>query len=451
MRFISSSLLATLLVLFASCGPSSSSSHQETPSPVPEAAHAEDWCAEHGLPESKCTKCNPELVDAFVEAGDWCAGHGFPESVCPSCNPVPPPAGAPPAGVEGRVVRLREPELERATGIRVQEAERTSQVRSVRCAGRLEFNADAVADVRALVPGLVRRLGVELGSAVEPGDVLFELESTKVGELQGALQAIDERIASAEANLARQRKLREAGIGAARALEEARRELAAARAERTTARSTLRLAGARGARSSGRYALTAPIAGTVVRRPAVLGGRADAETSLATIVDTSSMWLSCDVPEADAAAVALGQRLTATVRGLDEAIVGPIVWLAAEVDARTRTVTARAEVENPDGRLRAGMFADARVELPADETATAVPADAIQRIEDDEVVFVRTGAGVYEPRIVERLGGEDPVRVSGRIHPGDDVVTTGAVLLRTEVMPGSIGAGCCEVESKEHE
>ena len=69
-------------------------------------------------------------------------------------------------------------------------------------------------------------------------------------------------------------------------------------------------------------------------------------------------------------------------------------------------------------------------------------------IEGREVVFVRTAKGVYEPRIVTRLpttGVDAQVAfLTGDVNPGDAVVTTGAVLLRTEMLPGSIGAGCCE-------
>ena len=55
-------------------------------------AEPADWCAGHAIPESMCTKCNPELIGAFKKAGDWCAEHGFPESACPQCNPMKPPA-----------------------------------------------------------------------------------------------------------------------------------------------------------------------------------------------------------------------------------------------------------------------------------------------------------------------------------------------------------------------
>jgi hypothetical protein len=47
----------------------------------------EDWCAEHGVPESQCTRCNPSLVAAFKATGDWCQEHGVPESQCHLCNP----------------------------------------------------------------------------------------------------------------------------------------------------------------------------------------------------------------------------------------------------------------------------------------------------------------------------------------------------------------------------
>ncbi|MCP4497947.1 MAG: efflux RND transporter periplasmic adaptor subunit, partial [Phycisphaeraceae bacterium] len=126
---------------------------------------------------------------------------------------------------------------------------------------------------------------------------------------------------------------------------------------------------------------------------------------------------------------------------------GTVTWIASEVDARTRAVTARAEVRNPDGLLRAGQFARATVRVAVPEGAATVPMDAVQRVGDESVVFVRTAEGLYEPRIV-RLGRSDGrrVQVAGEVRAGDAVVTTGAFLLRTELSRDSIGAGCCEVE-----
>lgn len=47
----------------------------------------EDWCVEHAVPESQCTRCNPSLSAAFKATGDWCVEHALPESQCRTCNP----------------------------------------------------------------------------------------------------------------------------------------------------------------------------------------------------------------------------------------------------------------------------------------------------------------------------------------------------------------------------
>jgi len=47
----------------------------------------DDWCAEHEVSESKCTRCDTSLVAAFKATGDWCGEHGLPESQCVQCDP----------------------------------------------------------------------------------------------------------------------------------------------------------------------------------------------------------------------------------------------------------------------------------------------------------------------------------------------------------------------------
>jgi cobalt-zinc-cadmium efflux system membrane fusion protein len=410
----------------------------------PAVAAAPDWCAAHGLPESKCTRCNPGLIAPFKAAGDWCASHGFPESACPSCNPQPAPADLRPDPVEGRVVQLQRPELERAAGLRTVPAQQAEASATVACTARLEFHQDRVADVRAQVPGIVRKIRVPLGATVARGAPLFELESTQVGALQGALREARERARVAQANLQRSRTLQAKDIASDRRVELAERELADARSAAETAEATLRMAGAGPGAPAGQATLSAPIAGTVVRRPAVIGALATAKTPLATIADTSVMWALCDVAERDAPAVALGQALELSA-GDEAPRVGRITWLSPEVDPKTRTVVARAELPNPDGRLRANQFARARIRVGA-AGGLVVPRAALQRVGDAEVVFVRTAPGRYSPRRVERLRDGALVQVQGDLQVGDPVVVEGAVLLRTELLPGSLGAGCCGVE-----
>ena len=443
-------VLVAVALLAAACGEDEAEERAQD-----RGAVAAGMCAEHGVPEALCTKCNPALIPVFESHGDWCPEHGFPESICPTCNPgaaaraVSATSGEVQPVVEARTVRFRSPEIEAAAGIETVPATRAEGSMSVESPARIAFDQDRVADIRAIVPGIVRRVRVELGERVEERAPLFDLESTRVGEIQGAHATARERVRTAEANLARQRELLEGEIASQRQVELAEQELATARAEERAASATLRMAGAGGAASSGHYTLRSPIAGTVVRRPGVVGVLATESTSLATIADTSVMWALCDVAEADAAGVAVGQRVVVTVDGVDDATFeGEITWIASEVDPRTRTITARAEIANPNGALRANQFARARIQTDASHTSVTVPRDAVQRVEDQHVVFVRTEPGVYEPRVVTLHGEGGVVHVEGNVREGDAVVTTGAVLLRTEVMPGSIGAGCCEVEPR---
>lgn len=46
-----------------------------------------DWCAEHGVPEAICTRCNAKLIPEFKKKGDWCKEHNLPESQCIKCDP----------------------------------------------------------------------------------------------------------------------------------------------------------------------------------------------------------------------------------------------------------------------------------------------------------------------------------------------------------------------------
>ncbi|MEZ4370747.1 MAG: efflux RND transporter periplasmic adaptor subunit [Polyangiaceae bacterium] len=418
--------------------------NQQAPD-VSASASGDDWCVEHALPESKCTRCNPGLTARFKTAGDWCDEHGYPESVCPKCNPQPSPPGLEVRAIEARVVKLRDPKHEAVAAIRTVPAREVALGQYLECQGQIAYNQDKLADVRALVPGVVRRVRVQLGEQVKRGAPLFDVQSSEVGQAQGALIRARGRAKAAKANLERQRKLQSQDIASARDVELAEQELSAAEADKRTALVTLRMTGAAGTSGSGRYTLSAPLAGTVVARKGVVGLLATDETPLATVADISSMWVLCEVPEVDAATLALGQKVLVSPGGGAAEVGGEVSWIASEVDPRTRLVTLRASVPNPDRTLRANQFVTAKVEVKGRRSAVAVPRAAVQRVGERDVVFIRTSTALFAPRVVVRRTSGETVQVEGRVKAGDSVVTDGAVFLRTEIMPGSLGAGCCEV------
>lgn len=46
-----------------------------------------EWCAEHGVPEAVCTRCDASLIESYKAKKDWCVEHALPESQCIACNP----------------------------------------------------------------------------------------------------------------------------------------------------------------------------------------------------------------------------------------------------------------------------------------------------------------------------------------------------------------------------
>jgi len=440
------------LILWATLG-CQQAPQSPPPSPSPPAkavsvADPADWCAGHGVPESMCPKCNSGVEERFREAGDWCEEHGFPESVCPSCNPMTLPSETSLPFTPGSRVRFRSARLEETAGIEVTPAVQTAIGLGVECTARIDFNRNRLADVRTSVAGIVREVAVDLGQHVARGQTLFVLESAQVSNLQARRTAAKERVGTARANLARQEDLREKKIPSARQIEVARQEVESAEAELRSIQQSLRVTGASQGVGSGRFFIKAPIEGVVVRRATLVGSFASESDSLAEVADLSSMWALLDVNEMDAAAVRLGQPVDVRVDGVPGRVFSGLVsWISAEVDARSRTVAVRAEIPNDAGLLRSNQFARATVHVAAPRGSVAVPVEAIQRIGEESVLFLRTGELIYEPRTVQiGRAAHQRVQVEGDVKPGDLVVTTGAFLIKTELMPGSIGAGCCEIE-----
>jgi cobalt-zinc-cadmium efflux system membrane fusion protein len=162
------------------------------------------------------------------------------------------------------------------------------------------------------------------------------------------------------------------------------------------------------------------------------------------------MWAQLEVPEADAALVRVGQPVEIALEGVRGAPrQATISRVAASVDPASRTVRARVELENRDRALKAGTFLRARIEVGAARSGLVVPRGAIQRAEGRSVVFVKRGEALFEPVRVETGDARgDEVEIVSGLSPGQEVVTTGAFLLKTEIMKESIGAGCCDLEEK---
>lgn len=415
-------------------------------------AAVETFCKEHGVLEAVCTKCNPALVPVFQAKGDWCAEHGFPESFCPICHPER--GGRPSADVsaeeapaDGTKVMFKTAETARLAGLQTVAATQGKGGSHLLVTARIVYDAAKVARVNARAAGVVQAVRVDIGAKVRAGATLALIESAGVGADQSRLQAARSRVKVAEANYARVERLNKDGIVAEVDLLDARRDLDQAQADLDAARTALGMVGGT-TEGVSHYALSSPIAGVVTMRSATIGRLVDTEEVLFEIVDTSTMWAEVDIAETEVSRIDIGQRVTLTVDGMgDRAFVGTLTYIAPQIDSHTRTAMGRISLANPDGVLRANMFAHASLTIAGHGLTVLVPRDAVQRARDAHIVFVRLAEQVYEARRVVPGPAEGGLlAVSGRLAPGDRVVTEGSFLLKTETLKGSIGAGCCDVE-----
>lgn len=432
-------------VVAASCGRSESEAPKsEEKSELAEGA----MCAEHGVLEAICTKCNPKLIPVFKAKGDWCEEHGFPMSVCPVHHPER--GGKPAANVgkdaapaDGTKVRLQNKETEKRAGIETAKAEARAGGARLEVVARISYDARKRAEINARAVGVVKKLHVDVGDRVAATAPLALIESATVGADRARVTAAASRVRVAQETLRREQALAAKGISPKKDVLAAEQELDAAKAEQAAAQAAVGVVGGGGASS---YVLRAPLAGTVTARRVSIGHMVDLEESLFEIVDVSGMWAELDVPEAELALVLAGQEATVTLEGLPgKTFRGRITYVAPAIDPETRTARARVALSNPDGALRANMFGHAAIELGAARTSVMIPRAAVQRVEDVEIAFVALAPGEYETRRIKTgaLSGESVEVVEG-IKEGEPVVTTGSFLLKTETLKGSIGAGCCE-------
>lgn len=453
------------------------------------------FCKGHGVPEVFCYQCDPDLVPAFQAAGDWCKEHAAPESQCRLCKAGSPPAppdgeapgprsdAAPPPAADVQVrlaeaaeggprhrlppapgcrvhdlrVRFRTPDVEARAGLELATIGRGPLAETITASATLSFDRNRYAHLTARAAGIVRSVAVDVGDRTEAGAVLGTVDSQELGTAKATLLQAHASEELWRRNRDREEDLRRQGIAAERNLLEAETRLMEARIARTGAEQHLRNLGlseqdvrrvVQERDTTSLLPIVAPFRGEVVARHAVLGEVVDTSHPLFEVTDPSSLWALVDLYEEDLGKVELGQRVLLDFDGLTGRVFsGPIRWISRALDPRTRTLRARVELENPGGLLRAEMFGSARIELSR-EDAVRVPEDAVQWDGTCNTVFVRLAAGAYEPRRVLlgfESGGAYEVREG--LAPGEVVVTTGSFLLKTEVMKGSIGAGCCEVEA----
>jgi cobalt-zinc-cadmium efflux system membrane fusion protein len=289
----------------------------------------------------------------------------------------------------------------------------------------------------------VARLRAGVGDLVRVGQALAEIESAEIGQAQAAYLSARARAQAAQANLSRERELAAQRISSAREREVAEAQAASDVAELRAARERLRAIGLGDAEiealekaggTGGRVPLRAPIAGTVVARTLTLGQAVERATDAFKIVDLRHLWVLLDLYEKDLDRVHAGQKVELRTETAEK-LSARVAYVNPLVDEKSRTANVRIEIDNPAGKLRPGQFVSAR--LVGDGAAVellAVPERAVKMVDGKRIVFVKKGAG-FERRVVEIGGsGAELVEIRAGLSEGEEVVTDGAFLLKSELL-----------------
>jgi len=109
-----------------------------------------------------------------------------------------------------------------------------------------------------------------------------------------------------------------------------------------------------------------------------------------------------------------------------------VTFIHPEVDTTSRTLTARVEVPNRDGRLRPGMYVTAQLASAATKRLT-VPLTAVLPTGTRQLAFVNRGDGAFVPRqVATGLRNDSLVEIVSGLKPGDEVVASATYLLDSE-------------------
>ena len=330
----------------------------------------------------------------------------------------------------------------------------------VELTGEIRFDETKIAHLGPRMPGVVREVRIDLGQPVVAGTPLIEIDSPELAEAEaGYLDALAEH-RLAKRTLDRQQELRDAGISSEREYLEAEQANETTLIRRNSDRqkllrfglseaeiAALEATGISGA--TGRHLLRAPFAGEALLLHAVRGERVELDSELLLFGDTHSLWVWVDLYESHLDAVTRAQA----ERGLParvevraypgETFEGRVDFIGRMMDEVSRTVKARITLLNPDGKLRPGMFATVRLAVGSERAGLAVPDAALLSDEGRDFVFVRRDDEFFVRRPVERGRRDDGwVEIVTGLETGQAVVTTGAFLLKSDVLRSKMGEGC---------
>ncbi|MEG3933667.1 MULTISPECIES: efflux RND transporter periplasmic adaptor subunit [unclassified Microcoleus] len=267
-----------------------------------------------------------------------------------------------------------------------------------------------------------------------------EIKQAEVDLPMRELRESQGRVAEAKAQLTRAQSRRE--------VLEAENQLKRGKTAVEVAQSRIRLADAAYqarlqqlgtvANDRGLVTVVAPISGTVADREITPGESVNAEKPLMSLLNDSRVFATANIYEKDLNKVKQGQEVRVKVANLpDRTFKGKIALIGSSVSGETRVVPVKAELDNINGELKPGLFAE--LEILTDKTATnilAIPSAAVVDVSGKKTVYVQNGNAYQAVEIELGQTAGDLVEVKRGLFEGDLIVTQRAPQLYAQSLRG---------------
>ncbi len=279
--------------------------------------------------------------------------------------------------------------------------------------------------VSADLPGIITEITFDSGESVSQGDVLVRLDTRQE---RAQLAAAEAQRELARLALERNRGLAQSGIVAQSNFDQAQAEFKSADARAGEIRATIE-----------RKTIRAPFSGVLGIRQVNLGQYVAGGAPIVSLQAIRPSYVNLTVPQHQLGSLRPGTRIEVTSDALDSPEVGKIAAVDAVIDETTRNARVQAIFDNRSGRLRPGMFVEARLGSGGSSPVVVVPASAISYAPFGDSVFIveemkdkdgKSYKGVRQ-QFVKLAGSRgDQVGVVSGLKPGEEVVTSGAFKLR---------------------
>lgn len=332
----------------------------------------------------------------------------------------------------------------------------------LRVKGRIALADDRTWRIGVRTIGSVTAVYAGLGDLVRKGQVLARYHADEVrdsrAQYRAALSELDRAKtaqAQAQRNRDRAQRLLELRAGSVQQVELAQQDLASAQAMvrkaqievdrgRDLLEDDLKVPADpppnRKDDTEDDVPILAPADGYIIEKNVTPGKTVELSSVTFVIGDLSRVWMLASVRQEDLGRLRTGQSAIVTLAGQDRPrLPGKITNLGQQFDPDTRVMQVRIELANTDGRLRPEMLANAEIPVGGGRPVLDVPSDAVQQVNGQDVVFVRTTSdrfAVRPVRVSETADGKTPV-LDG-IKAGDQVVIRGSFILKSQLLKATL-------------